>query len=77
MPHGILKGEGLIDKEDLGYIFLFWNPILFVNCTVTISKLCNVTEACRGALSSTPPYLTGSRPRVSVGNKTYKLHLKD
>jgi hypothetical protein len=50
--------------------FFFWNPILFANCTGTFNKLCNVTEACRGELSSTPPYLTGPRPRVSVGNKT-------
>jgi hypothetical protein len=56
---------------------IFFNPILFANCTGTFSKLCNVTEACRGALSNTPPYLTGPRPRVSVGNKTYKIHLKD
>jgi hypothetical protein len=27
-------------------------------------------------LSSTPPYRLGLRPRVSVGNKTYELHLK-
>jgi hypothetical protein len=59
------------------FILFFCNPILFANCTGTFNKLCNVTEGCRGALSSTPPYLTGSRPRVSVGNKTYKLHLKD
>jgi hypothetical protein len=63
-------------KSDYSRIF-FLNPILFANCTGTFTKLCNVTEACRGALSSTPPYLTGPRPRVSVGNKTYKLHLKD
>jgi hypothetical protein len=62
-------------KEKNNYLFL--NSILFANYTGTFSKLCNVTEACRGALSSTPPYLTGSRPRVSVRNKTYKLHLKD
>jgi hypothetical protein len=29
-------------------------------------------EAWRGVLSSTPPYKIGLRPRVSVGNKTYK-----
>jgi hypothetical protein len=50
---------------------------LFENCAGTFSKLCNVTEACKGAPSSTPPYLTGPRPRVSVGNKTCKLHHKD
>jgi hypothetical protein len=30
-----------------------------------------IIEACRGALSSTPPHLTGAKPRVSVGKKTY------
>jgi hypothetical protein len=48
----------------------FLNPISFANCTVTFSKWCVVVEACRGELSSTPPYRTGSKPRVSVGNKS-------
>jgi hypothetical protein len=29
-------------------INFFFNPV-FANCTGTFSKLCNVTEACRGA----------------------------
>jgi hypothetical protein len=57
--------------------FFFLNPILFEICTVTINRWCNVTEECSGLLSSTPPYLTGPRPRVSVGIKAYKPHLKD
>jgi hypothetical protein len=63
----LYHGNGL-----LGFLYklFFSNPILFAMCTVTFNKLCNVVEACRGALSSTPPYLTGSRPRVSVGNKS-------
>jgi hypothetical protein len=66
--------------EDRGFdtpMRFFFNPILFANCTGTFSKLFNFTEACRRALSSTPPYLTSSRPVASVGNKTYELHLKD
>jgi hypothetical protein len=57
--------------------FIFFKSHFICNLYRYISKWCNVVEACRRTLSSTPPYLTGSRPRVSVGNKTYKLHLKD
>jgi hypothetical protein len=51
----------------------FLNPILFANCTVTFSNWCNVVEACRGELCSTPPYRTGSRPLVSLGNNVTEL----
>jgi hypothetical protein len=45
--------------------------------TVRVHSANGVTrEACRGALSSTSPNLTGSKPCVSVEKMTYWLNLK-
>jgi hypothetical protein len=58
---------------------IFFNPILFASCTCTFSKWCKSNKkkkkTWRGALSSTPPNPTGSRPSMSAGNKAYKLYL--
>jgi hypothetical protein len=57
----------------------FCNPILFAICTNTFIRLCKNmytyiqwhVEECSIAL------LIGSRPLVALGNKTYKLNLKN
>jgi hypothetical protein len=58
-------GDGSVDGT---IIFL----IPFYLQTVRVHLANGVTrEACRGALSSTSPHLTGSKPCVSVGKMTY------
>jgi hypothetical protein len=56
---------------------IFLIPFYLQAARVHLANDVTLKKAWRGVLSSTPPYPTGSRPSVSVGNKAYKLHLKN
>jgi hypothetical protein len=58
-------------------IIIFLIPFYLQAVHVHLANGVNLRKAWRGVLSSTPPYLTGSRPSMSVGNNPYKLHLKN
>jgi hypothetical protein len=64
----------IMDIEHCLGVHLHWLFFLipFYLQTVRVHSANGVTrEACRGALSSTSPHVTGSKPCVSVGKMTY------
>jgi hypothetical protein len=71
----VFSFHNVCDSDHFGVtnlFFVFFFGIPFYLQTVRVHSANGVTsEACRGALSSTSPHLTGSKPCVSVGKMTY------
>jgi hypothetical protein len=64
----------LVDVINFCFVLI---PFYLQTVHVHLANGVNLKKAWRGVLSSTPPNPTGSRPSISVGNKAYKLYLKN